>query len=105
MDVVITVCDNAAGELCPIWPGHPVRVHWGIEDPAAVGGSRDEQVTAFANAARYLRNCITLLVALPLQRMESENVKTVLQTIGEGDGASVGVVGSCETRFNAMERQ
>lgn len=59
MDFVITVCDNAAGEICPIWPGHPIRAHWGIEDPAAAEGMHTEKLTAFATAFRYLKNRIS----------------------------------------------
>jgi arsenate reductase len=88
MDFVITVCDNAAGEVCPIRPGHPVRAHWGIEDPAAAEGSRHERLTAFATAARYLRNRIALFVALPREQLKSESAKNELQTIGRGEGAS-----------------
>lgn len=55
MDFIITVCDNAAGEACPVWPGHPATAHWGIEDPAAVEGSDVEKCKAFNRAFKYLK--------------------------------------------------
>lgn len=87
MDFVFTVCDNAAGEVCPIWPGHPVRAHWGIEDPAAVEGAKVEKLAAFATAFRYLRNRIAAFAALPSQKLESTDA---LQQIGRSEGASAG---------------
>ena len=66
MDFVFTVCDNAAGEACPIWPGQPMTAHWGIEDPAAVEGSDIEKQTAFNLAFRYLKTRISLLLATPI---------------------------------------
>ena len=93
MDFLITVCDNAAGEVCPIWPGHPVRAHWGIEDPAAIEGSRHDLLTAFATTARYLRNRIASLVALPREHLQSESADAALRIIGQGEGASPGVAG------------
>jgi len=92
MDLVITVCDNAAGEVCPIWPGHPLKAHWGIEDPAAVGGSHIEKLAAFATAFRYLRNRISLLVALPVAKLEALSLVDKLRDIGRSDGASAGAI-------------
>ena len=66
MDFVLTVCDNAAGEACPLWPGQPVTAHWGIEDPAAVEGSDIEKERAFVTAFRYLKNRVSLLISLPV---------------------------------------
>lgn len=91
MDFVITVCDNAAGETCPIWPGHPLQAHWGIEDPAAVEGSPMQQLAAFATAFRYLRNRIALFVALPMAKLEASLLREELAAIGKTDGASAGV--------------
>src|SRR6185503_15433565 len=67
MDFVFTVCDNAAGEACPIWPGQPMTAHWGIEDPAAVEGSEAEKEATFIEAHRLLKNRITAFVNLPLK--------------------------------------
>ncbi len=64
MDYVFTVCDQAAGEVCPIWPGHPITAHWGIPDPAAVRGSETQQMQAFRDAVRMLERRIQLFVAL-----------------------------------------
>jgi len=70
MDFVITVCDNAAGEVCPIWPGHPVTAHWGVADPAAVEGSEDARRAAFLDAFMILRRRVELLIALPIDRLD-----------------------------------
>ena len=86
MDFVVTVCDNAAGEVCPIWPGHPARAHWGIEDPAAVEGSDVEKLTAFATAFGYLQNRIAAFVALPADEIDTSS----LHHIGYLPGASAG---------------
>jgi arsenate reductase len=67
---VITVCDNAAGEVCPIWPGQPVTAHWGVPDPASVGGSEEERRCAFESAWMMLRRRIDLLLALPLDKLD-----------------------------------
>ena len=87
MDFVITVCDNAAGEVCPIWPGHPVKSHWGIEDPAAAGGSHLEKLAAFATAFRYLKNRISLFTALPIQTLAG-SLEEQMRLIGNSEGAS-----------------
>ncbi|HZP65367.1 MAG TPA: arsenate reductase ArsC [Rudaea sp.] len=88
MDFVITVCDNAAGETCPIWPGHPVRAHWGIEDPATVSGTHVEKLTAFATAFRYLKNRISLFAALPIGKLEASLLTEKIAEIGRSEGAS-----------------
>jgi arsenate reductase len=90
MDFIFTVCDNAAGEVCPIWPGHPQKAHWGIEDPAAVAGTHMEQLTAFETAFRYLKNRIDLFVALPLAKLEASSLHERLDQIGRGEGATPG---------------
>lgn len=82
IDLIITVCDNAAGETCPVWPGRPIAAHWGIEDPAAVEGQRQRE--AFERALGYLRNRISLLLALPDDGIDA----LALQTIGKSEGAS-----------------
>jgi arsenate reductase (thioredoxin) len=85
LDFIFTVCDDAAGEVCPIWPGHPVSAHWGIEDPAKVEGP--EQREAFKRALHYLSNRISLFLALPLESMDKITLQSRLRTIGrEGEG-------------------
>lgn len=91
IDLVITVCDNAAGEACPIWPGHPVQAHWGIDDPAAVEGTPDEKLAAFSAAFGYLRDRVARLIALPLEELDTAAVAAKLREIGHGEGASAGV--------------
>jgi arsenate reductase len=82
MDLVLTVCDNAAGEACPLWPGQPITAHWGIEDPAAVGGSDIEKERAFVTALRYLRNRVSLLTSLPLPSLSRLALESRLKDIG-----------------------
>lgn len=85
-DFIFTVCDNAAGETCPIWIGHPMTAHWGIEDPAAVEG--DGQRDAFMQALRYLTNRISLFLTLPLASIDAMAMKQKLKEIGRSEGAS-----------------
>jgi arsenate reductase len=82
LDFVITVCDNAAGEICPVWPGQPVTAHWSIPDPAAVVGSEHERRTAFAAACRMLSNRIRLLTSLPVGRLDEIAIKRSVDDIG-----------------------
>jgi arsenate reductase len=88
LDFVFTVCDNAAGEVCPVWPGQPMTAHWGIEDPAAVEGSDIQKEAAFVTAFRYLKNRISLFTMLPLKSLERMALREKLQEIGESEGAS-----------------
>lgn len=88
MDFVFTVCDNAAGEACPLWPGQPMTAHWGIEDPAAVSGTEIEKEAAFAEAFRYLRNRISVFAALPLRSLDSVALGARLREIGHGEGST-----------------
>ena len=88
MDIVFTVCDNAAGETCPVWPGQPMTAHWGIEDPAAVEGTDIQKETAFVTAFRYLRNRISLFTALPLKCLDKLALGTKLREIGRTDGVT-----------------
>lgn len=88
MDFVFTVCDSAAGEACPIWPGRPTTAHWGIEDPAAVGGSDIDKERAFAEAFRFMRNRIAAFVALPLKSLDEMSLQNRLREIGCMDGAT-----------------
>jgi len=87
-DIIITVCDSAAGEACPVWIGHPMTAHWGIEDPAAVEGSDFDKERAFSHAAIYLRNRIAAFVNLPHQSLDKLALETHLKTIGAMEGAS-----------------
>jgi len=82
MDFVITVCDNAANEVCPIWPGHPLTAHWGVPDPAAVEGSEAERRTAFRDAYNRLDARIKLLVALPIDKLDRLMLKREAERIG-----------------------
>ena len=88
MDFVFTVCDDAAGETCPIWPGHPVTAHWGIEDPSHVLGTPVERERAFGTALRYLENRIKLFIALPFEKLEARALQAQVREIGHGEGAS-----------------
>jgi len=82
MDFVFTVCDQAAGEICPVWPGHPVTAHWGVPDPAAAGGSDTERQRAFRDALYTLENRIKLFVALPIDKLERLALKRRVDDIG-----------------------
>lgn len=83
MDFIITVCDNAAGETCPIWPGHPATAHWGVEDPAAVAGSDEDKRAAFHTAYAILRRRIELLLGLPLDKVDAMARSAHLRDIGK----------------------
>ena len=84
MDFIITVCDNAAGEVCPIWPGQPMSAHWGVFDPAAVTGTDTEKQAAFAAAFDHLRRRIQLFTSLPLPTLDRLTLKKQLDAIGKG---------------------
>lgn len=88
MDFVFTVCDNAAGEACPIWPGQPMTAHWGIEDPAAADGPDFRQRAAFEDALRFMRNRIGAFVNLPLASIDGLALQSKLRGIGAMDGAT-----------------
>jgi len=88
MDFVFTVCDNAAGETCPFWPGHPMTAHWGIEDPAAVEGPDFKRRAAFEDAMRYMKNRIEAFINLPLSSIDNMTLGTRLQGIGRMDGST-----------------
>jgi protein-tyrosine-phosphatase len=80
LDFVFTVCDNAAGETCPIWPGQPMTAHWGIEDPAAIEGDRQPQ--AFRDAFHALQRRIGLFLSLPIESIDELSLQTRLREIG-----------------------
>jgi len=80
---IFTVCDNAAGEVCPVWPGKPVTAHWGVEDPAAATGSEAEVAAAFATAERRLRRRVESFLALPVEVLDGPDVRAKLEAIGK----------------------
>jgi len=86
IDFIFTVCDDANGEVCPIWPGHPMTAHWGIEDPAAVTGPG--QRDAFVRAMTYLKQRISLFLALPIDSIDQMALRQKLREIGRVDGAT-----------------
>ena len=91
LDFVFTVCDNAAGEACPLWPGQPMTAHWGIEDPAAVEGTEFQRRVAFESALRFLRNRISAFVSLPIASLDRMTLQAKLRGIGSLDGATAHV--------------
>lgn len=85
-DFIFTVCDNAAGETCPVWLGHPMTAHWGIEDPASIDGEGKRE--AFVTALRYLRNRIDLFLELPIAALDAMTLQSRLRDIGATSVAS-----------------
>ena len=83
LDFILTVCDNAAGEACPVWPGKPMTAHWGVADPAAVQGSDEDKRAAFRDAASTLRRRIELLVSLPVTTLDSLSTQSKLREFGK----------------------
>jgi protein-tyrosine-phosphatase len=83
LDFVFTVCDNAAAETCPVWPGQPMTAHWGVPDPAAATGNEAEVRLAFADAFRMLNNRISLFVSLPLRSLDKLTLQQQLESIGK----------------------
>ena len=83
MDFVFTVCDNAANEVCPVWPGQPMTAHWGVSDPAAVEGSEPEKVNAFRTAVRELENRIKIFASLPIAQLDKARLQEQLDEIGK----------------------
>ena len=84
LDMIVTVCDDAAGEVCPIWPGQPMTAHWGVEDPAAFQGSEDAQREKFCEVAGILRQRIERFVRMPLTTLDRMTMQAKLQEIGQG---------------------
>ncbi|APV49979.1 protein-tyrosine-phosphatase [Betaproteobacteria bacterium GR16-43] len=82
MDFILTVCDNAAGEVCPIWPGKPVTAHWGLPDPAAVEGADAQKRAAFRETATVLRRRIELLASLPVEKLDRLSIQARLKEFG-----------------------
>lgn len=83
MDFIFTVCDDAAGEVCPVWPGKPMTAHWGVADPAAVAGNDEEKRAAFRHAAAILRRRIELLINLPIAALDQLTIHSRLKEIGK----------------------
>jgi len=88
LDFVFTVCDNAAGETCPVWPGQPMTAHWGIPDPAEAAGTPAEQALAFKEAYRMLERRIGIFTALPLRSLDQMSLQNKLRDIGRMEGAT-----------------
>jgi protein-tyrosine-phosphatase len=88
LDFVFTVCDNAAGEACPIWPGQPMTAHWGIPDPAEATGTEAEIALAFKDAYRMLNQRIGIFVALPIASLDRLTLQSRLREIGRSTGAT-----------------
>jgi arsenate reductase len=88
LDFVFTVCDNAAGESCPLWPGQPITAHWGIPDPAAATGTQAEIALAFKDAYRMLKRRIDLFLALPIEKLDHLVLAARLKEIGRSEGAT-----------------
>jgi arsenate reductase len=86
LDFVFTVCDDAAGEACPVWPGQPMTAHWGVPDPAAVTGKEAEIRFAFADAMRMLTNRINIFVSLPISSLDQLSLQRQLDAIGKAKG-------------------
>lgn len=82
MDFVLTVCDKAAGEVCPVWPGQPMTAHWGVEDPAAVEGTLEERKKAFSNAFMMLNRRIAIFQNLPFDKLDKLSLQSELRNIG-----------------------
>jgi arsenate reductase len=82
MDFILTVCDNAAGEVCPVWPGKPVTAHWGFPDPAAVTGTEEEKRAAFARTMHQIRNRVQLFMSLPLETLDRMAVESRMRALG-----------------------
>ncbi len=87
-DFIFTVCDSAAAETCPIWPGHPMTAHWGVPDPAETTGSAAEVAMAFKNAYRMLNQRIATFIALPLRSHDALALRSKLNDIGRMEGAT-----------------
>ena len=86
LDFVFTVCDNAAGEVCPVWPGQPITAHWGVEDPVAFKGTEEEKRRYFSRIFGYLRNRVMLFTCLPFDKLDALSLRKRLEEIGRDRG-------------------
>ena len=84
LDFVFTVCDNAAGEVCPVWPGQPISAHWGVDDPAAATGSEEQRLRVFRRVYGELENRIKIFTSLPFDQLDRLSLQERLQAIGDG---------------------
>lgn len=89
IDFIFTVCDNAAGEVCPIWPGKPMTAHWGIADPAAVEGTDIEKAAAFSKAFKEIESRVKLFTSLPFGMLDNMTLQSKLRDIGKSDTGTV----------------
>jgi arsenate reductase len=83
MDFVLTVCDNAAGEVCPVWPGQPISAHWGVEDPVSVQGTSEEKEKAFSNVFLILNRRISIFISLPFASLDRISLHREVKDIGQ----------------------
>ena len=83
MDFVLTVCDNAAGEVCPVWPGQPISAHWGVEDPVSVEGTSEEKEKAFSNVFMILNRRISIFISLPFASLDRISLHREVKDIGQ----------------------
>ena len=83
MDFIMTVCDPAAGEACPAWPGQPITAHWGFADPTKIEGDREKQLKAFSNAQFQIANRIRLFMSLPIEKIDRMSLQTKLRELGQ----------------------
>ena len=83
MDFVMTVCDNAAGEICPLWPGQPISAHWGVEDPSTFEGTDEEKLREFSRVANILKRRIELFTSLPLDKLDRMKLRKTMKDIGK----------------------
>ena len=93
LDFVFTVCDNAASEICPVWPGQPITAHWGVADPAAASGTQAERRKAFLRAFTELSARVNLMLALPLDKLDRLTLKRKLDEIGKAASRGLNVLG------------
>jgi len=84
MDFVLTVCDNAAGEVCPVWPGQPISAHWGVEDPSVFNGTDEQKLREFGRVANLLKRRIELFTSLPLEKLDRLKLEQSVRAIGKG---------------------
>ncbi|MBL8310109.1 MAG: arsenate reductase ArsC [Burkholderiales bacterium] len=89
MDFIITVCDNAAGEVCPYWPGQPTTAHWGFADPAAVNGTDEEKRHAFRRIFNEITQRVRAFASLPLEALDAQSMQSAVRQIGESSTAAV----------------